>query len=93
MLVSFILLGKYLEVVAKGKTSDALSKLTELAPETAVLLTFDKDGSIISKLTKFHGYFCSNCKYLYQPLHDQNQNFVRSYLPKGFLIVYILHDK
>ena len=39
MLVSFILLGKYLEVVAKGKTSDALSKLTELAPETALLLT------------------------------------------------------
>jgi Cu+-exporting ATPase len=46
MLVSFILLGKYLEVVAKGKTSDALSKLTELAPETAALFTFDKDGSI-----------------------------------------------
>jgi Cu+-exporting ATPase len=50
MLVSFILLGKYLEVVAKGKTSDALSKLTELAPETAVLFTFDKDGSIISEM-------------------------------------------
>ncbi|KAM0855251.1 hypothetical protein ACQ4PT_049950 [Festuca glaucescens] len=50
MLVSFILLGKYLEVVAKGKTSDALSKLTELAPETAVLLTLDKDGSIISEM-------------------------------------------
>jgi len=50
MLVSFILLGKYLEVVAKGKTSDALSKLTELAPETAVLLTLDKDGSVISEM-------------------------------------------
>lgn len=50
MLVSFILLGKYLEVVAKGKTSDALSKLTELAPETAVLLTLDKDGSVISEV-------------------------------------------
>ncbi|CAI0412407.1 unnamed protein product [Linum tenue] len=42
MLISFILLGKYLEVVAKGKTSDALAKLTELAPETACLLTLDK---------------------------------------------------
>ncbi|VAI44826.1 unnamed protein product [Triticum turgidum subsp. durum] len=50
MLVSFILLGKYLEVVAKGKTSDALSKLTELAPETAVLLTLEKDGSVISEV-------------------------------------------
>ena len=49
MLVSFILLGKYLEVVAKGKTSDALSKLTELAPETAYLISFDKDGNAISE--------------------------------------------
>uniref|UniRef100_A0A0D3F1Z8 P-type Cu(+) transporter n=1 Tax=Oryza barthii TaxID=65489 RepID=A0A0D3F1Z8_9ORYZ len=49
MLISFILLGKYLEVVAKGKTSDALSKLTELAPETACLLTLDKDGNAISE--------------------------------------------
>ncbi|KAL6630017.1 hypothetical protein ACP70R_029782 [Stipagrostis hirtigluma subsp. patula] len=49
MLISFILLGKYLEVVAKGKTSDALSKLTELAPETACLLNFDKDGNVISE--------------------------------------------
>ncbi|WVZ77486.1 hypothetical protein U9M48_025345 [Paspalum notatum var. saurae] len=49
MLISFILLGKYLEVVAKGKTSDALSKLTELAPETACLLTLDKDGNSISE--------------------------------------------
>jgi len=49
MLVSFISLGKYLEVVAKGKTSDALSKLTELAPETACLLSFDKDGNVISE--------------------------------------------
>lgn len=42
MLISFILLGKYLESMAKGKTSDALSKLTELAPETACLLNLDR---------------------------------------------------
>ncbi|KAJ3679042.1 hypothetical protein LUZ60_017053 [Juncus effusus] len=47
MLISFILLGKYLESVAKGKTSDALSKLTELAPDTAFLLTLDPDGNVI----------------------------------------------
>ncbi|XP_078154453.1 copper-transporting ATPase HMA4-like isoform X2 [Carex rostrata] len=49
MLISFILLGKYLESMAKGKTSDALSKLTELAPETACLLNLDRDGNVISE--------------------------------------------
>ncbi|CAL5423880.1 unnamed protein product [Camellia sinensis] len=50
MLISFILLGKYLEVVAKGKTSDALAKLTDLAPDTAHLLTLDDDGNVISEM-------------------------------------------
>nr|AIJ19559.1 heavy metal ATPase 5B-1 [Cucumis sativus] len=47
MLISFILLGKYLEVLAKGKTSEAIAKLMKLVPETATLLTFDDDGHII----------------------------------------------
>ncbi|GAB2277008.1 Copper-transporting ATPase hma4 [Dionaea muscipula] len=47
MLISFILLGKYLEVVAKGKTSDALAKLTVLAPDTASLVKMDNDGNAI----------------------------------------------
>ncbi|XP_022950457.1 probable copper-transporting ATPase HMA5 [Cucurbita moschata] len=47
MLISFILLGKYLEVLAKGKTSDAIAKLMKLVPETATLLTFDNDGRVI----------------------------------------------
>lgn len=50
MLISFILLGKYLEVVAKGKTSDALAKLTDLAPDTARLLTYGVDGNVISEV-------------------------------------------
>lgn len=50
MLISFILLGKYLEVIAKGKTSDALAKLTDLAPETACLLTLGVDGNVISEM-------------------------------------------
>ncbi|XP_057953575.1 copper-transporting ATPase HMA4-like isoform X2 [Malania oleifera] len=50
MLISFILLGKYLEVVAKGRTSDALAKLTDLAPETACLLTLDSDGNVVSEM-------------------------------------------
>ncbi|KAM7272818.1 hypothetical protein ACFE04_027482 [Oxalis oulophora] len=50
MLISFILLGKYLEVVAKGKTSDALAKLTELAPESANLITLDAEGNVASEM-------------------------------------------
>lgn len=50
MLISFILLGKYLEVMAKGKTSDALAKLIDLAPETAFLLNLNEDGNVISEI-------------------------------------------
>jgi Cu+-exporting ATPase len=49
MLISFILLGKYLEVLAKGKTSDAIAKLMDLAPETATLLTLDGDGNVVNE--------------------------------------------
>nr|BAD45393.1 putative ATP dependent copper transporter [Oryza sativa Japonica Group] len=34
----------YLEVLAKGKTSDAIKKLVELVPATALLLLKDKEG-------------------------------------------------
>ncbi|PRQ33090.1 putative hydrolase [Rosa chinensis] len=50
MMISFILLGKYLEVLARGKTSDALAKLTDLTPETAYLLSLDADGNAISEM-------------------------------------------
>ncbi|KAL0312615.1 UNVERIFIED_CONTAM: putative copper-transporting ATPase HMA5 [Sesamum radiatum] len=49
MLISFILLGKYLEVLAKGKTSEAIEKLMDLAPETATLLTLDSDGNVLNE--------------------------------------------
>lgn len=49
MLISFILLGKYLEVLAKGKTSDAIAKLMHLTPETATLLTLDGEGNVINE--------------------------------------------
>lgn len=45
MLITFILLGKYLEALAKGKTSEAIAKLMDLAPDTATLLTLDQEGS------------------------------------------------
>lgn len=46
MLISFILLGKYLEVLAKGKTSEAIAKLMDLSPDTATLLALDDRGSV-----------------------------------------------
>ncbi|KAK9079071.1 hypothetical protein SSX86_000741 [Deinandra increscens subsp. villosa] len=49
MLVSFILLGKYLESMAKGKTSDALAKLMDLAPDTACLVTVNNEGTVLSE--------------------------------------------
>ncbi|XP_068639582.1 copper-transporting ATPase HMA5-like [Aristolochia californica] len=49
MLISFILLGKYLEVLAKGKTSEAIAKLMDLAPETATLLILDTEGNVINE--------------------------------------------
>ncbi|KAK3432528.1 hypothetical protein EUGRSUZ_D00027 [Eucalyptus grandis] len=49
MLITFVLLGKYLESLAKGKTSDAIKKLVELAPATALLLGKDKGGRYISE--------------------------------------------
>ncbi|KAK7307851.1 hypothetical protein VNO77_41272 [Canavalia gladiata] len=49
MLISFILLGKYLEVLAKGKTSQAIAKLMDLTPETATLLTQDDEGNVVGE--------------------------------------------
>ncbi|KAL6561848.1 serine/threonine protein kinase Ran1 [Orobanche gracilis] len=49
MLITFVLLGKYLESLAKGKTSDAIKNLVELAPATAVLLIKGKCGKIVGE--------------------------------------------
>ncbi|KAL7241664.1 hypothetical protein ACSBR1_014293 [Camellia fascicularis] len=49
MLITFVLLGKYLETLAKGKTSDAIKKLVELTPATALLLVQDKGGKNIGE--------------------------------------------
>ncbi len=41
VIITLILLGKYLETVTKGKTSEAIKKLMGLAPKTAIVV---KDG-------------------------------------------------
>ncbi|KAL0031786.1 hypothetical protein WJX79_007431 [Trebouxia sp. C0005] len=49
MLITFILLGKYLEAAAKSRTSAAITRLLQLTPPTAVLLTVDEKGSVVSE--------------------------------------------
>ncbi|ESW30878.1 hypothetical protein PHAVU_002G190000 [Phaseolus vulgaris] len=49
MLITFVLFGKYLECLAKGKTSDAIKKLVELTPATAILVVKDKGGKTVEE--------------------------------------------
>lgn len=46
MILTLITLGKYLETRAKGKTSDAIRQLMDLAPETATVLRDGKEVDI-----------------------------------------------
>lgn len=46
MILTLITLGKYLEARSKGKTSEAITKLINLAPKTATILKEDKEIEI-----------------------------------------------
>ncbi len=46
LLIMFLLLGRYLEAVVKGKTSEAIKKLLGLKPKTAVVIRNGKEREI-----------------------------------------------
>ncbi len=46
VIITLILLGKYLEAVSKGKTSEAIKKLMGLAPKTAIVVKGDTEVEI-----------------------------------------------
>ncbi|HYD03956.1 MAG TPA: heavy metal translocating P-type ATPase [Alphaproteobacteria bacterium] len=49
ILITFVILGRYLETKAKSKTNDAIQKLMQLAPKTAIVLR--KNGKKFQELT------------------------------------------
>jgi Cu+-exporting ATPase len=52
MLFTFVLLGKYLESMAKGKTSSALATLYNLRPSDAIMVRWDHLSKAISSEEK-----------------------------------------
>lgn len=46
ILITFVMLGRYLEAVAKGKTSEAISKLMNLSPKIATVIRNGKEIKI-----------------------------------------------
>ncbi len=46
LLIAFILLGKYLEAIAKGKTSEAIKKLMGMQAKTAIVLRGNKEVEV-----------------------------------------------
>ncbi|KAJ3173651.1 hypothetical protein HDU88_002739 [Geranomyces variabilis] len=51
LLTFFVLLGKYLEAYAKGRTSDAITQLLALTPPTAELVTVSPTYKILSQVS------------------------------------------
>lgn len=49
MILTLITIGKYLETKSKGKTSEALSKLMDLAPKTALVLRNGQEQEILAE--------------------------------------------
>jgi Cu+-exporting ATPase len=51
MLITVVIMGKYMECQAKGKTSEAIQALMRLAPESAVVVELDGDNRVVAEQT------------------------------------------
>ena len=56
-LITFVLLGKYLEAMAKGRTSNALAQLMSLAPNSATVVSFDKQKDEVHEIEEVEARF------------------------------------
>ncbi len=54
MLAGFLMLGRYLETRARGKTSDTIKSLMRLNPETAVIIKEGKENTIPAEQLEVH---------------------------------------
>ncbi|CAG8454161.1 7567_t:CDS:2, partial [Ambispora gerdemannii] len=52
LLFTFILLGRWMEAKAKGKTFETITKLMELQPDKAVLVKFNQNGKVDDSFTE-----------------------------------------
>ena len=52
VVVTLVMLGKYMESRSKGKTSEAIQKLMQLAPDTAILLKDGQESEVQVELVK-----------------------------------------
>ena len=88
MLITFILLGKYLEAKAKGRTSDAITALLTLTPPTAILLLTDEKGRVTGEEEISSSLIHSNdlLKVSYDP-----DFFCKYYKKKNLLIHAIIY--
>ena len=63
MILTLVTFGKYLEAKSKGKTSEAISKLIDLAPKTAVVLrTGEAGGKAMACGISGNGEAASDCQ-------------------------------
>ena len=52
VVVTLVMLGKYMESRSKGKTSEAIQKLMQLAPDTAILLKDGQESEVQASMVK-----------------------------------------